>query len=75
MEEQESSKHFTPSIEDIEIPTFDERIQKAKLTKEKVLDIREKLKTMKILEVSKLYPEACYNTIYAIKTKKLWKNL
>jgi len=48
----------------------------SKLTKEQVLDIREKCKTMKISEVHKnFYPNMNYNTIYGIKTKRLWKTI
>lgn len=48
----------------------------SKLTKEQVLDIREKCKTMKVSEVHKyFYPEMHYNTIYGIKTKRLWKTI
>lgn len=47
----------------------------AKLTKEDVLDIRERLRTMTIKDICELYPQVCYNTIYGIKTGKLWKNL
>lgn len=48
----------------------------SKLTKEQVLDIREKCKIMKISKVHKdFYPEMNYNTIYGIKTRRLWKNL
>lgn len=48
----------------------------SKLTREQVLDIREKCKTMKISKVHKdYYPNLHYNTIYKIKNNKLWKNL
>lgn len=48
----------------------------SKLTKEQVLDIRAKCKTMKISQVHKLYyPNLHYNTIYGIKTKRLWKTI
>ena len=47
-----------------------------KLTKEQVLDIRDKCKTMKISEVHRnFYPDMSYNTSYGIKKKRLWKNL
>ena len=53
-----------------------ERNINSKLTKEQVLDIREKCKIMKISKVHKnFYPEMSYNTIYGIKTKKLWKTI
>lgn len=53
-----------------------EKNPKAKLKKEQVLDIREKCETMKVSEVHKNhYPQLSYNTIYGIKTKRLWKNL
>lgn len=48
----------------------------SKLTKNQVLDIREKCKTMKISQVHKLfYPNLHYNTIYKIQKNKLWKSL
>lgn len=53
-----------------------EKNPKAKLKKYQVLDIREKCETMSVFKVHKeFYPNLSYNTIYAIKTKRLWKNL
>lgn len=53
-----------------------EKNPKAKLKKHQVLDIRKKCETMSVSKVHKeLYPYLSYNTVYAIKTKRLWKNL
>lgn len=48
----------------------------SKLTKEQVLDIRERCKTMKISDVHRnFYSNMSYSTIYGIKTKRLWKTV
>lgn len=53
-----------------------EKNPKAKLKKWQVLDIREKCETMTVSQVHKeFYPQLSYNTVYTIKTKRLWKNL
>lgn len=53
-----------------------EKNPKAKLKKHQVLDIREKCEIMSVSQVHKeFYPYLSYNTVYAIKTKRLWKNL